>query len=210
MLRMKAGLGTSSAIAPSVPIDRTFVLYETWCYLGLLRAVAEEFPHCRPGVSSLLAGCVSPNALGATLAQGSATRLELTSNVTMTYQRRFSPAPSEDGSRTLVVESIPDVTFARTNVFGQCESVVVLDPKYRKGISLNDGIRDMHVYRDAIVGGNANRLTRAAVILAPRPLWLTHQSEDLPQDAPAALAMRPGQDPLIFQRALRAAVQALS
>ena len=48
-------------------------------------------------------------------------------------------------------------------------SVVIFDPKYRAGASLLDGLRDMHVYRDAIVDSDGARLVRAvAPVAAPR------------------------------------------
>lgn len=210
MSRMKAGLGTGAAVAPAVPIDRTHALYESWCYLNLLHAAAEAFPACRPAVAALLKGCTAPNKLGAVLARGEAARFELVEGLTMTYQRRFSTEPSCDGSRTLVVEAIPDVTLARCDASGRSVGIVVMDPKYRTGKSLTDGIRDMHVYRDAIVSDGDGRLVVGAVILAPRPGNVPVIGDDLPTEFPAAVIARPGHDPQVFRRLLGAAVKALS
>jgi hypothetical protein len=149
MVRMRAGLGTGSAVAPAIPLDRTFSLYEIWCYIGLLHAAAEAFPICREGVSGLLAGLQQPNRLGIVLANGETSSIDLGQGLTLTYQRRFSTKGDPSGCHTNVIEAIPDVTIARVNSEGRCTGIVVLDPKYRGGASLLDGVRDLHVYRDA-------------------------------------------------------------
>ena len=210
MTRMKAGLGTGAAVAPAVPIDRTYSLYESWCYVRLLHAAAEAFPACRTTVAALLRGCSAPNMLGAVLARGEAARLDLVEGLTMTYQRRFSTEPCPDGSRTPVVEAIPDVTLARCDASGRSVGIVVMDPKYRTGKSLMDGIRDMHVYRDAIVADDGRRLVVGAVILAPRPGNLPVIGANLPTAFPVAVTARPGHDPQVFRRLLAAAVKVLS
>lgn len=209
MVRMKSGLGTGAAVAPAIPIDRTYSLYETWCYVGLLHAAAEKFPTVRPAVSILLQGCAVPNALGTILAQGYDAQLSLGDGITLTYQRRFTTKPGDDGSRTLVVDAIPDVTFARTNSEGLCTGIVLLDPKYRAGSSLADGIRELHVYRDSIVGRGNDRIVISAVALTPRPGSLLTTSTSFPTHAPAAVEARPGHDPLLFRRLLHTAISAL-
>src|ERR1017187_288293 len=87
MIRMRLGLGISSRVTPSVPVDRTYVLYEIWCYIGLLHAAAEAFPACRPTVAKLLRGCRTPNGLGTALAQGELAGVRLNDVLTLTYQR---------------------------------------------------------------------------------------------------------------------------
>ena len=128
----------------------------------------------------------------------------------MTYQRRFSTQPCADGSHTLVIEAVPDVTLVRCDSSGRAVGVVVMDPKYRAGKSLMDGIRDMHVYRDAILGKYGERLVVGAAILAPRPGNLPVISADLPTAFPAAVTARPGHDPQVFKRLLGAAIKTLS
>lgn len=208
--RMKSGVGTGISAAPAVPIDRTYALYEIWCYIGVLRAAAEAFPMCAGDVAELLKGCESPDHLGTALSQGDPTRLALTSNLTLTYQRRFRPVAANDGSRTLVIEAVPDMTLARTDAQARCTDIVVIDPKYRTGASLMDGIRDLHVYRDAIVGDGGQRLVMGAVALTPRPGSIKTAVDLLPTDAPVAFVACPARDPQPFGRLLDAAVRVFS
>lgn len=210
MVRMKAGLGTGSAVTPAVPIDRTYALYEIWCYLGLLHAAAETFPLSRPHVAALLQSVPTPNQLGAVLATGAPSTIVLTDTLTLSYQRRFSPAPDASGCRTGLIEAVPDITIARTDTTGRCTGLVVLDPKYRRGSALMDGVRDLHVYRDAIVGAENDRLVAAAIAIAPRSFGAGAAEIPAIPAAPGVATARPGHDPAIFGHLLNTAVQRLT
>lgn len=209
MSRMRAGLSTARFIAPAVPIDRTYQLYELWCYVGLLSAVSQRFPISRKMIADILKACVSPNLLGFTLSRGNDTEIPLDDYRQLTYQRRISTTPSKDGARTLVVDAIPDVCISRRSTTGICEALVILDPKYRSGASLKDGIRDMHVYRDAILDPGGNRLVNAAVALSPRPSGLPPFPANFPLDRPGVMALLPTSDPNTFARLLDVSLQAL-
>jgi Domain of unknown function (DUF2357)/PD-(D/E)XK nuclease superfamily len=210
MSRMKAGLGTGSATSPSVPIDRTFQLYEMWCYINFLLAAAERFPAITPMLGDILNGVRVPNAVGTFLAQGELAEIPLTTELRLTYQRRVTPNGARDGSRTLLVEAIPDITVTRLDGTGRCVAMVVLDPKYRTGASLMNGVRDLHVYRDAILDAKGNRLIRGAVALAPRALGFPQITSDLPSDVPGIVVTRPGcAEPGVFDRLLIASLNAL-
>ena len=69
--------------------------------------------------------------------------------------------------------------------------LVIFDPKYRAGASLLDGLRDMHVYRDAILNHSGARLVKAAVALAPRPRGLPEVTSVLHQIDPAYFQSAP-------------------
>jgi hypothetical protein len=197
------------AATPSLPLDRTYELYELWCYVGILAAVAERFPASRPQVAELLKGCPTASGLGIVLAAGKSSEIPLGAGMRISYQRRFGSKPSPDGARTLLLEVIPDVTISRVED-GKCVGLVVLDPKYRANQSLLDGLRDMHVYRDAIVGSDGLRLIKAAAALAPRPGGLPEATEELPSDRPGILALRPGERKTTFERLLDLSLKALS
>ena len=143
------------------------------------------------------------------LAGGTATEIPLASNVSMTYQRRISVKPSPDGARTLHLEVIPDVTIARTAADGTCLGLVIFNPKYRADASLLDALRDMHVYRDAIVGFDGAPLVKAAVALAPRSTGFPEAIDDLPSDRPGIRSARPGYDPIVFRTLLEKSLGAL-
>ena len=209
MARMRAGLGGSAAAAPSVPLEQTFVLYEIWCCVLLLRAAAQRYPTSQAAVAALLRGCASPGELGVRLLQGADAAIPLGPSLRLTYQRRFSPTPDAGGARTLAVEAVPDITLERLAPDGRTAGVVVLDPKYRVGASLLDGIRNLHFYRDAIVGADGRRIVRAAVVLAPRASFSPALAGPLPRHAPGVAVVRPGHDPEMFGRLLEAAVNAL-
>lgn len=198
MSRMRAGLGMGVAATPSLPLDRTYELYELWCYIGLLAAIAERFPDSRGKIAEILRGCRGASGLGIALATGKDTEFLLGPNLQIAYQRRFSLKPSADGARTLLLDVVPDITISRLADNGACTSLVVLDPKYRVNQSLLDGLRDMHVYRDAIVDAEGVQLVKAAVALAPRTNAQPEAIEELPSDRPGVVALRPGQHRLKF------------
>ena len=209
MSRMRAGFGTATTAAPSVPVDRTYKLYELWCYINILLSVAERFPALAPQIASLLKGCSAPNALGSILAQGAAGELRLTPEIRLTYQKRFSPTVAADGTQTRLIDAIPDITFTRIDSHGRCLALVVIDPKYRVGASLMDGVRDLHVYRDAILDVSGARVVRAATALAPRTGGLLGAGFDLPRDYPGIAVARPGFAPSSFNELLEATINTL-
>jgi hypothetical protein len=210
MARMRAGLGMGIAATPALSLDRTYELYELWCYVGILAVVAERFPASRPKVAEILRGCPTASGLGIALAAGTANEIPLCAGVRIAYQRRFSSKASPDGARTLLLEVIPDVTISRTTDDGACSGLVVLDPKYRASQSLLDGLRDMHVYRDAIIDPGGLHLVKAAAALAPRPTGLPEATDELPSDRPGVFALRPGQHQTTFQRLLDLSLKALN
>ena len=111
--------------------------------------------------------------------------------------------------RTLAVDVILDVTLARTDDVGRCTGIVVMDPKYRAGASLADGIRDLHVYRDAILDAEGRRLVVAAVGMAPVADGKGLTPGPLCTNAPTIIQARPGRDRRVFGELLTHAVQAL-
>ncbi len=209
MVAIRAGLGPSVAALPDVPVDRTYKLYEIWCYVGLLAAVAEMFPQSRTRVSEILQGCSLPSVLGTTLAQGGSSNIQLAGDLVLTYQRHIGCNPDSEGAMTPLVEAVPDIALSRLSADGLCIGMVILDPKYRAGPSLNDGIRDLHAYRDAIVSSKGARLVRAAVVLAPRPMKLPTFAGAMPESVPGIAVARPGHDPDIFKKLLTSATELL-
>jgi hypothetical protein len=210
MSKIRATIGLGGTAAPAVPLDRTYELYEIWCYVGLLAAVADRFPDSRSKIAEILRGCPSPSGLGVVLSSGGAHEIPLDHNIYLTYQRRFAVRPAPDGARTLVIEAVPDVTLSRNSPDGECVALVILDAKYRTGASLLDGLRDMHVYRDAIVNSQNFRLVKAAVALAPRSLGQSGPlSSFFPLDRPGIHSIRPNSDPSSFVQLLDLSLHAL-
>lgn len=210
MARIKSGLGAGAEATPLVPLERTFELYEIWCYIRLLLAAAELHPSSRQQVANLLKGMDSPNLLGTTLLSGKASTLLLAENLSLTYQRRFGPTADPSGCRTYLIDAVPDIVIARDDAAGRSAGIVILDPKYRGGASLLDGLRDLHVYRDAIRNDDGVALTRAAAALAPRPFPYSESAIWDGTPTPGVVAARPGHDADVFKRMLRNATVALN
>jgi hypothetical protein len=209
MMRIRSGLGTGDVVSPSVPIERTYELFEMWCYIGVLRAVTEMFPDSLESVRRLLAGASGSNSLGVELARGDRTRVQLGPSMALFYQRRYSKTPSYDGTKTLAIDAIPDISIVGTASYGSSVKIVVLDPKYRIGASLDDGLRDLHVYRDAIMDSDSARVVIGAVALAPR-MARGELPYALPTNVPIAVEMRPGCGREGFRTLLESAVRSLS
>lgn len=88
--------------------------------------------------------------------------------------------------------------------------MVVLDPKYRSGSSLNAGVQDLHAYRDAIFGFDDRPVVRGAVVMAPRPGNLPTLKGAIPLTMPAIAEVRPAHDLGVFERLLTRSVEVLS
>lgn len=197
MNAMRAGLGDGDRIAPAVPIDKTFALYEMWCYIRLLKAATEMQPSTVVKVRELLQGLDDPSLLGFVLAGGDFSRIPLSPRHSLTYQRRFGPKIDAEGVYTHHLETIPDITISACNVEGQCCELAIFDPKYRVGSSLLNGLRDLHVYRDAILG-NEGPLTKFAVAITPDGGTIGVAPKELAVDRPVAVTAKPGRESTVF------------
>jgi hypothetical protein len=141
-------------------LDRTYQLYEYWCFLTVVRAVA-----------STLGG--DPDAaVGAAIGHSGATlrlalvpgkRLDLpfaAAGVTVSYQREFWYGGRGVSSISHVQK--PDITIEWAG------RLFLLDPKYRVGHEgILGGLGDMHRYRDALVTADGRRAVVAGFLLCP-------------------------------------------
>lgn len=174
-----------------MPLARTFDLYELWSYLRLVRAAVDRFGAEEVDVSGLFEA-----GAGITLAAGQAVVRIPAAGIALCFQRRYREFWIEkDGRGSFSREMRPDVAIE--NLPGAPERLIVLDAKYRIGTGLNDALASAHMYRDALVGADAEgavrRIVGAAYLLSP--------------DAPAvagdwAGAVMPGR---LFHPAYRAA-----
>lgn len=202
MARIKSGLGAGGEATPLMPLERTFELYEIWCYVRLLVAAAELYPSSRREVTDILKGLESPHLLGTSLLSGDPSTVSLGDGLFLTYQRRFGPKADQSGCRTFLIDAVPDIVISRNDAAGRSAGIVILDPKYRNGASLRDGLRDLHVYRDAIRDEEGLALTRAATALAPRPFPYKEDAIWDGTPAPGVVPARPGHDADVFKRLL--------
>jgi len=209
MMRIRSGFAPGATEVPAMPIDKTYKLYELWCYIGILVAAAERYPDSREQIMQVLEGLDGSRTLGTVLLSGELGSISLRDGLSITYQKRISPQASPDGLRTGLVEAIPDISLVRCNESGRCEALTVLDPKYRAGRSLNQGIKDLHAYRDAILDREGSRVVRAAVVLAPRAQGFPDSTGPWPSNEPVVVSARPKHDPELFENLLEKGLNSL-
>ena len=206
MSAIRAGLGDGQGLAPAVPIDRTYALYEMWCYIRILHAAVQLQLAGAEDVAKLLRGLDDPARLGIVLAGGEASKIDLGGWRSLTYQRRFSPVPDSEGAHTHYLDAVPDITVSALGEDGNCRALAIFDPKYRVGSSLLDGLRDLHVYRDAIVGAEGP-LIKLAIAMTPDARNLAADPDACPKDRPSAVTVRPGRDSTVFSSIVAAGAQ---
>lgn len=166
-LHRDMSLGIASVFGDflQMPLARTFDLYELWAYLRLVRAAVERF-----GVDPLdLAGLFEAGQ-GLTLAAGQAVVRLPAAGFSLCFQRRYREFWIEKDSRgSFSREMRPDVAIE--SMPGAADRLIVLDAKYRIGADLNDALASAHMYRDALVAGEADgsvrRIVGAAYLLSP-------------------------------------------
>jgi hypothetical protein len=150
----------------SLPLARTFELYELWCFLRLVRAAAEEFGPEGLELDTLF---VSDAAGGVTIA-ASAVTVPVGSGWSLCFQKQYREYWVEaDGRGSYSRTMAPDVSVHQAKPEGP-GCLIVLDAKYRIDEGLNDALSSVHTYRDALVtesAGTLKSIVSAAYLLAP-------------------------------------------
>lgn len=153
----------------SLPLARTFELYELWCFLRLVRAGAEAFGPDGLEVADLF---VADASGGVTLAAGAVT-VPVGQGWQVCFQKSYREYWIEPGgegsySRTMTPDVVVASPSERPAEPGQ---VIVVDAKYRIDAGLNDALNSIHTYRDALVRSSGNGetagLVSAAYLVAP-------------------------------------------
>lgn len=150
-----------------LPLDRTYQLYEYWCFLTVVRAVAA---HLGRDPDTAAGGVVTREgaSLRLDLVPGKSLRLPFReADITVTYQRSFRYHP--DGGRLFSCshQQIPDIAVEWTRADG-APALLLFDPKYRVNHDgVLAGLGDMHRYRDAIVTADGRRAVAAGFLLCP-------------------------------------------
>jgi hypothetical protein len=153
----------------SLPLARTFELYELWCFLRLVRAGVEEFG---PGGIDIRDLFFTSASGGVTLSAGAVT-VPVGSGWKLCFQktyREFWNEPNGQGSYSRMMT--PDlVAVHEPAAEGQSGRLIVLDAKYRIDEGLNDALSSIHTYRDALVreaaSGQTEGIVTAAYLLTP-------------------------------------------
>ncbi len=149
-----------------LPLDRTYQLYEYWCLLMVVRAVAQHLGEDQDQASA--AALARKGAeLRLSLEPGKSQTIYEAKGVTVTYQRSFQYDPDRAAVYSYSHRQIPDITIQWLGPDGM-PRLLLFDPKYRvshEGI-LN-GLSDMHRYRDAIVARDGRRAVQGGFLLCP-------------------------------------------
>lgn len=160
-----AGLAEVVGTFLSLPLRKTYDLYELWCFLRLARAAASRSGH-QDAWRKVFAE-VSAN--GGLVHQLEARALEFGA-FRLIYQPLYREIWKSDGptvgsfSRTMQPDIAVDLPTGADD-----KQIIVLDAKYRVERSLNDAVSSIHTYRDALVeriGGADSMKNRPAVIAA--------------------------------------------
>ena len=151
----------------SMPLARTFDLYELWCFLRLLRAAIDQYGPGNFDATDLFLSDVN----GAVNVATHTVEIAVGPGWKVCFQRQYQEFwldPEYRGSFSRIMR--PDVTIAmQTEVNSQ--RLIVLDAKYRIEENLNDALNSIHTYRDALVHradtGAVEGIVSAAYLLAP-------------------------------------------
>lgn len=205
-MKLRQGLG-ENGLQVSLPIAETPLLYEMWCLGGFLMAVADNFPASHDAIRAGLKGLPSNEGLGWVLPQDAGWTVPLGDDIVLNYQLRLGPETGQYGLRTTVVGAVPDISILALDGARKAKSMVILDPKYRTGQSLQDGVRSLHFYRDAIISSQGRKPVIGAAAVHP-DLSFPLGAAILQSDRPTTVMIRPGTERM-FNEMLRASLNTL-
>ena len=182
--QMSLGIASVTGDFLNIPIARTYDLYELWCFLRLVRVLAEV-----SGVSDLdISGLVEESTRTGEVVLQSKTCSVRIDSLEVAFQRSFREYwKDENNQGTFSRTMIPDVSVIKLGDDGSEPLLFIFDAKYRVEEGLNDALASIHMYRDAIVREHSEgveRIVRKALILSPQ-IQLNANADWKEQDAPA-------------------------
>lgn len=168
----------------NMPLARTYELYELWCYLRLLRAAVEEYRVHDVEIGTLF----QRDPAGAVTITTGTVSIEVGAGRALAFKRQYREYwidPYREGSFSRTM--IPDIVVADAPAESGNRQLIVLDAKYRIGESLNDALKSIHMYRDALVqedgGGQVSGIVKGAYLLTPHIPTLGSRFEETPLPA---------------------------
>lgn len=170
-LRTVTPLGQDSL---NVSLDRTYQLYEYWCFMKIAGYLMEKFSDNSVDAKDLFTVTPERGGISLRLKHGEQSAVRISKNLSIYFQRHYGfIGEGTTGSYSFLM--IPDMVIEQKNDDGS-KTVVVLDPKYRVGDNaIKSALGDMHKYKDAIIDQDGNRVIQAAFILVPKE----PESEDI-------------------------------
>ncbi len=149
-----------------ISIERTYQLYEYWCYLKLIELLVKRYGKSGFNGQEVFNTSEEDGGLSLKLIHGKQSMVKVNDRIKIYFQRQYDyynrfgyGSYSGQMKPDIVIEQIDDEGLLRTTI---------LDPKYRV---VHNGIREaivkMHAYKDAIVDKDMNRIVQKAYILVP-------------------------------------------
>ena len=166
----RAGISEVEGDFLNVPVHRTYDLYEVWCFLRLAHAAALD-----AGDEARWKDAVREQLDETRLVlrlEGLPLRFK---SYTLLFKQQYLEVwrPDGPGLGSLSFRMVPDIAIEQ--MAGAGTSVLILDAKYRIEAGLEDAVRSIHVYRDALVRATAGpgdtsfvRAVNAAFVLTPQ------------------------------------------
>ncbi|MDF2627298.1 MAG: hypothetical protein K0R39_1129 [Symbiobacteriaceae bacterium] len=161
-LRWRRAVALVDGADRPLTLDRTYQLYEYWCFLTVVRAVARLLGR---DADAAVGGAIGQSGATLRLALELGKRLDVpfaAEGVTVSYQRAFRYHSGAGGPYSISHMQMPDITIEGPG------GLLLLDPKYRVGHEgILGGLGDMHRYRDALVTADGRRAVAAGFLLCP-------------------------------------------
>ena len=162
----------------SVPLDKTYRLYELWTSIEVIRALLDAFGDKTRDVGEL------QEWLDRDLSFEPADDREVVVRVSKDvravlqkgYQARLSGGAGRIGTYSHAMR--PDLVVELGEVGSPSPTALVFDAKYRTASGLRQAFNDLHRYKDAIVADDLRRVVVGAYALAPALGELSQQFGD--------------------------------
>ncbi|MGY4857709.1 nuclease domain-containing protein [Cryobacterium sp. AP23] len=174
---VRSGISSIDGEFATVPLQRTYQLYETWVALRLAAAARILDPNMDGG--ALFSDRSDTNKLTFSLSSAAITFR----GHTLKFKPQFDQVWRLDsGIGSSSREMVPDmVLLLRSHLPSQPQTMIVLDSKYRVKTQLNAAISSIHTYRDALLEPRPDGDHRAAIggfVIVPHDEVLSEEASD--------------------------------
>lgn len=150
-------------------LERTYQLYEYWCFLKIVEYLVKRHKVEEVDVSGLFTITGEHGGISLRLKHGKESAVTVDERLNVYFQRQYNhhPINHQPGVGSYSFKMIPDIVLEKEEEDGLIKTIL-LDPKYRVGEkSIKEALGDMHKYKDALIDGNGNKIISAAFILVP-------------------------------------------
>lgn len=168
-LKFLLGLNPVGQENLDLSLERTYQLYEYWCFLKIVEYLVKKHKVEEVDTSELFTVVGEHGGISLRLKHGNESAVKVNEKLKVYFQRQYNHHPIDNqlgvGSYSFLMK--PDIVLEKIEEDGSINTVL-LDPKYRVGRTpILEALGDMHKYKDALVDGNGKRIISAAFILVP-------------------------------------------